>query len=152
MIKIPRSFNIFDVTTFLLQTQSVEKVFKNMVTLWKLRKFSLTFFWQKFRETNGFTKEITKELISRNIFSVRENFRNFHTVMGHYVVKREIHCHAIFFSSNQLRVKFFSKKLISRNFCEKMVAVNFRNFHTCTRHYAVWCYYFCGKVNVFPSN
>ena len=120
--------------------------------VWKLRKFSLTFFWQKFRETNGFTKEITKELISRNIFSVRENFRNFHTVMGHYVVKREIHCHAIFFSSNQLRVKFFSKKLISRNFCEKMVAVNFRNFHTCTRHYAVWCYYFCGKVNVFPSN
>ena len=41
-------------------------------TVWKLRKFSLTHFWQKFREINGFTKEVTKELISRNIFSVRE--------------------------------------------------------------------------------
>ena len=29
-------------------------------TLWKLRKFTLTKFWQKFRESNGFTKEITK--------------------------------------------------------------------------------------------
>ena len=27
--------------------------------LWKLRKFTLTLFWQKFRETNIFTKEIT---------------------------------------------------------------------------------------------
>ena len=48
--------------------------------------------------------------------------------MSHSVEKREIHCHAIFFSSNQLRVKFFSKKLISRNFCEKMVTAKFRNF------------------------
>ena len=29
-------------------------------TVWKLKKFSLTLFSQKFRETNGFTKEITK--------------------------------------------------------------------------------------------
>ena len=28
-------------------------------------KFSFTLFWQKFRETNGFTEEINKELISR---------------------------------------------------------------------------------------
>ena len=49
-------------------------------TVWKLRKFSLTLFWQKFRESNVFTKEITKELISRNFFSVRENFSFFHTV------------------------------------------------------------------------
>ena len=40
--------------------------------------FSLTHFWQKFRETNILTKEVTKELISRNIFSVRDNFL-FHT-------------------------------------------------------------------------
>ena len=46
------------------------------------------------------------------------------------VEKREIHSHAIFFSSNQLRVKFFSKNLISRNFCENIVAVKFRNFPT----------------------
>ena len=29
-------------------------------TVWKLRKFTLTQFWQKFRETNVLTKEITK--------------------------------------------------------------------------------------------
>ena len=29
-------------------------------TLWKLRKFTLMHFWQKFRESNSFTKEITK--------------------------------------------------------------------------------------------
>ena len=28
-------------------------------TVWKLQKFSLTLFSQKFRESNGFTKEIT---------------------------------------------------------------------------------------------
>ena len=32
-------------------------------TVWKLWNFSLTFFRQKFRESNGFTKQITKELI-----------------------------------------------------------------------------------------
>ena len=43
-------------------------------TVWNLRKFSLTLFIQKFRESIVFTKEVTKELISRNIFSARENF------------------------------------------------------------------------------
>ena len=34
------------------------------VLLWKLPRFSLLHFWQKFRESNVFTnKEITKELI-----------------------------------------------------------------------------------------
>ena len=51
-----------------------------LCTVWKLRKFSLTLFWQKFRETNSLTKEITKELVSRKKFSVRENFTFFHTV------------------------------------------------------------------------
>ena len=31
----------------------------NLTTLWKFQKFTLTHFWQKFRESNGFTKEIT---------------------------------------------------------------------------------------------
>ena len=35
---------------------------------------------KKIRETNIFTKEVTKNLISRNIFPVRENFLFFHTV------------------------------------------------------------------------
>ena len=33
------------------------------VTVWKLWNFSLTLFRQRFRESNGFTKQITKELI-----------------------------------------------------------------------------------------
>ena len=31
--------------------------------MWKLLQFSLTYFGQKFRESNVFTKEITEELI-----------------------------------------------------------------------------------------
>jgi len=38
------------------------------------------FFGQKFRETNVFTKEITEELIWRNIFLVRVNVSFYHTV------------------------------------------------------------------------
>ena len=47
--------------------------------VWKLRKFTLTHFWQNFRESNGFTNEITKKLIWQIIFSVRVNFSFFHT-------------------------------------------------------------------------
>ena len=49
-------------------------------TVWKSLQFSLTHFWQKFRESKAFTKEINKELIWRNIFLVRLNFSSFHTV------------------------------------------------------------------------
>ena len=31
------------------------KLFRK-ITVWKLRSFSLTHFWQKFRESNGFNK------------------------------------------------------------------------------------------------
>ena len=50
-----------------------------------VRGFSLTHFWQKFRESNGFTKQITKELIWRKISLVtlvRENICNFHSVVS----------------------------------------------------------------------
>ena len=46
------------------------------------------------------------------------------------VEKWEIQCHAKFFPWNQFTVKFFSKTLIWRNFCEKNVAVKFQNFHS----------------------
>ena len=49
-------------------------------TVWKLWKFTLTIFWQIFRESNICIKEVTMELISRNIFLVRLNFSLFHTV------------------------------------------------------------------------
>ena len=53
--------------------------------MWKLREFSLTIFWQKFREINGFTRYISKELIWRNISMVIENLLCFHTVLLHRV-------------------------------------------------------------------
>ena len=43
-------------------------------------KFTLTLFSQTFRESNVFTKEVSRELISQNIFSVRVNFSFFHSV------------------------------------------------------------------------
>ena len=52
------------------------------------------------------------------------------TFPQHSVEKREIHCHANIFPSNQFRVKLFSKKLIWRNFSNKIVAVKFQNFHS----------------------
>ena len=33
---------------------------KSSFTVWKLWKFTLTHFWQNFRGSNGFTKEIAK--------------------------------------------------------------------------------------------
>ena len=41
----------------------ISKIFREInlqYTLWKLRKFTLTLFWQKFRQSNVFTKESTK--------------------------------------------------------------------------------------------
>ena len=83
-------------------------------------------------------------MISTRIFLLLEFYVKSHlvyvngkcqkTFFSHSVEKREIHCHANFFRQiNLLRVKFFSKKLISRNFCRKMVAVVFHNFHTVFR-------------------
>ena len=48
----------------------------------------------------------------------------------HTVENRKIHCHANFFPSNHSIVKFFSKMLIWRNFCEKTLAVKFCDFHS----------------------
>ena len=48
-------------TKFLLKIrESKFFIFPQCVTVWKLREFSLTHFWQKFRESNSFAKEITK--------------------------------------------------------------------------------------------
>ena len=59
--------------TVLLHTQKNADVAKELISrkknissaLWKLRKFTITLLWQKFCESNDFTKEITKELIWR---------------------------------------------------------------------------------------
>ena len=54
--------------------------------MWKLRKFSLTFFWQKFRESNVLlNKEITKALISRKKKLSEREFLDFpHCVQIHF--------------------------------------------------------------------
>ena len=59
-------------------------------------------FYEKFREINVLTKEVTKELISRKKISVRENFMFFHTVMCDCVVS---HCG----NYGILRLKIFAK-------------------------------------------
>ena len=85
-----KHWNVRNVNPFMkmsFKTHSVE------ITL----RFSLTHFWQKSRESNGFTKEITKELIWRNIFFMRLNFQFFHTVRlpSHSVEITEIYSHSI---------------------------------------------------------
>ena len=52
-----------------------------------------------------------------------------------------------FFSSNWFTVKFFSKTLIWRNFCERTVAVKSRNFHS-----TVWKFRKITPTPIFPSN
>ena len=59
----------------------MESVHSKNHKVWKLRKFTLTLFWQNFCESNVFAKEAIGELISRNIyFSVRVNFSIFQSI------------------------------------------------------------------------
>ena len=74
----------------------------------------------KVRESNVFTKEITKEMIWRNIFSVRVNFWNYHTAqcdkMKHlYTLTKKT------FRQMISLVISFVKTLLSRDFCQKWV-------------------------------
>ena len=59
--------NVFDTIQYIAQINLKR-------TVRKLQLFSLKHFWQKFHESNDFTKKFTRQLISRNIFTVRENF------------------------------------------------------------------------------
>ena len=48
-----------------------EKHFPHVLRyVWCVWKFIITVFWQKFRESNDFTQEITKELVSRNFCQI----------------------------------------------------------------------------------
>ena len=116
-------------------------------TVLKSRKFTLTLFWQKFRQSNVFTKESTKKVIWRNIFSVRINFSFFHTVVckrglklyfyrksnifpwkSTFLLKRCFHGNRFlqYFSTLYCCVHtyIFVKILISRNFTENICALN----------------------------
>ena len=65
---------IFLLVTYFCTSQLV-------TTVWKIQKFTLPLFWQKFRESIIITTEIIKWLIWRNLFSSRVNFSFFHTVV-----------------------------------------------------------------------
>ena len=109
-------------------------------TQWKLRKFTFTNYFTKIllllnkaqcgKTRNSLSTKKNRQINSLAAYLVKPLLllsRN-----SHSVEKREIHCHANFFLSNQFIVKFFSKTLIWRNFCTKTVAVQFRNFHSVT--------------------
>ena len=76
-------FTIFFLSSNQISSSLKPRFFKiAFSTVWKSRKFTIMLFWQKIRE-NVFIRNICKELISRNIFSVRVNFIFFHTVILH---------------------------------------------------------------------
>ena len=50
-------------------------------------------------------------------------------------------------SSNQLFSNFFSKTLVSRNFCQKRVRVNFCNYHTVEYlQHPNWSHFVCTEI------
>ena len=100
-------------------------------TVWKNEKFTLT---QNFsRQINYLVILLVKPLLSRNFCQkrVRANVCNFHTVYYATLWKNDkFTLTEIFFRQINYLVILLVKPLLSRNFCQKRVRVNFRNFHT----------------------
>ena len=96
--------------------------------MWKNEKFSLT--ERKFRQINYLSSNFFSKTVAFTKFlpikCVREFLQFPHCECGR--TRSSLQCK--FLSSNQFRIKCFSKKLLSRNFCEKMEVVKFRNFHS----------------------
>ena len=115
--------------------------FKNLCTVWKLRKFTLTLFWQKFRESNSFTnKENTIHLIWR-IFSRETKFLLWKllkfTILSHFW--------QIFRESNDLL-----KKLLKSWFDEIFIFpyISARAYHNAHDHEALLKFSFSRKCSV----
>ena len=88
-----------------------------LCTVWIMRRYSLTrHFWQKFRESNVLTKEITEELIWRNLFLVRRKFSFFHTVVWCGNNGNLLSSHI--FGKNFVKITFLLKKLLESWFDE----------------------------------
>ena len=114
----------------------------NWYTVWKLLRFSLTHFWQKFRESNVFTKE----LIWGNIFFVRLNFSLFHTEWYcAHCLKAEITWIQLFWLLLYCTRTKRKSKLISRN-------ISISRTFTVRKSTIKRDHDFNGKINVFPSN
>ena len=128
------------------------RFYASTFTVWKLQKFTLTFFQQNSRESNVFTRVVPKALVSRNIFFVRVNFSFFHTVLFEFYLPFFLffrsttlglmmgkHCTVWKNEKFTLNMENFreinslvtslAKALLSRNFCLKWVIVNFCNFN-----------------------
>ena len=91
-------------------------------TVCKLLNFTLSDFWQKFREIetlnwfHGFFFFSSENILF--VFTTPQCGKPWNSLSPKNI------------SSNQLFSEFISKTLLSRNFCKRSVRVNFRNFHT----------------------
>ena len=74
-----------------------------------MQKFSLTILTLKFRESNVFTKEVTKVDLTK-FFSVRENFSFFHSVYCalHWLLSH-VYC------KKSREIKSFSKEIAKQS-------------------------------------
>ena len=88
-------------------------------TLWSLQNFCIIVFWKNSVKTVSLVKSLLYNWFHEIFLKWYKNFTNSTLCI---VEKRESHCHANIFPSNQFVVKFFSKTLIWRNFCEKTMA------------------------------
>ena len=82
------------------------------------------FFSQKFRQMKFLLKKFTINWFDGKSVAF---FSFFHT---HSVEKWKIYSHRNFFRQINSLVIYLVNALLSRNFCQKSVRVNFRNFHT----------------------
>ena len=94
-----------------ISRKKFESFLSNSITVWKLRKFTVTLFWQ-FRESNAFTKENTKELIWR-----MGDSKLF--IFPHCVLKTHFSFTKKNLSWNQLSCNLFSKTITFTKFCER---------------------------------
>ena len=103
-------------------------------------------------------KLLSKELIWRNIFYVRENFSFFHTACSTLWKNEKFSLIEKIFRQINSLVFYLVKTLLSRNFCQKSVKLfrlNFYNFHTVPR--TLWnakvefCNHIFFRENIFLS-
>ena len=100
--------------------------------VWKLQKFSLTLFLQKFVKASVLLKKLLDRWFDEKKFSVRrENFSFLHTVLHSALWSLRNFCITIFWKKSVKTtslVKSFTVKLISRN--NSQVIQIFHKFHT----------------------
>ena len=99
-----------EISEFIFQNSWTKMSWKNFSpvhsAVWNLWKFSLTLFWQNFRESNIFTKWLAKEMIWRNVRFQFINFSyTFYKFHVEFIISRKIH---------SLSVNFHNSRLLAR--------------------------------------